>query len=820
MTDVPAGPADRAAAAAEKAAPAGPAKTPKGTSGKSAPAKAIPTKAAPTKAAPTKAAPTKAAPAKAAHAAAATTTSSPPLEQAAPAAPEQAAPAPDLHPSPAELEAVVSGAVSDPHRVLGAHPSGGDTVVRTLRPDAVSVTAIAGDQRVRLESIHPAGVFAGMLDGPLGDYRLEVRYPSGSDAGSESHLVDDPYRWLPTLGEVDLHLFGEGRHEQLWTVLGAHVRSYDTPSGPVSGTSFAVWAPNARGVRIAGDFNWWDGRALPMRSLGASGVWELFVPGVSAGQRYKYVVLGADGVWREKADPMAFATEAPPATASVVDQSSYAWADSDWLSRRAATSWHAAPMSIYEVHLGSWRQGLSYRQLADELVDYVTALGFTHVEFLPVAEHPYGGSWGYQVSSYYAPTARFGTPDDLRYLIDRLHQAGIGVLVDWVPAHFPKDAWALARFDGTPLYEHADPRLGEHPDWGTLVFDFGRREVRNFLIANALYWCEQFHVDGIRVDAVASMLYLDYSRKEGEWTPNAYGGRENLDAVAFLQEMNATVYKRVPGVVTVAEESTSWPAVSRPTHLGGLGFGFKWNMGWMHDTLDYLAREPIYRGYHHHQMTFSMMYAYSENFVLPISHDEVVHGKGSLLRKMPGDRWQQLANLRALLAYLWAHPGKQLLFMGCEFGQEAEWAESHSLDWWLLDNPDHRGVHDLVRDLNRVYRETAALHSLDTDPTGFAWIDANDASSNVFSFLRYSADGSALACVANFAGVPHEAYRVGLPSAGRWDEVVNTDAGLYTGSGVGNLGGVEASDQPWHGLPASALLRVPPLGTLWLRRSG
>ena len=462
---------------------------------------------------------------------------------------------------------------------------------------------------------------------------------------------------------------------------------------------------------------------------------------------------------------------------------------------------------------------MSYTQLADELVAYVSDLGFTHVELLPVAEHPFGGSWGYQVSSYYAPTSRFGSPDQLRFLIDRLHQAGVGVIVDWVPAHFPKDAWALARFDGTPLYEHPDPRRGEQPDWGTLVFDFGRREVRNFLVANAVYWLQEYHVDGLRVDAVASMLYLDYSRKEGEWVPNMYGGRENLDAVQFMQEMNATVYRRVPGIITIAEESTAWPGVTRPTHLGGLGYGFKWNMGWMHDSLGYMANEPIYRQYHHHQMTFSMMYAYSENYVLPISHDEVVHGKGSLLGKMPGDRWQQLANLRAYLAFMWAHPGKHLLFMGSELGQQSEWSESRSLDWWLLDNADHRGMQNLVRDLNSVYASLPALWTRDIDPSGFAWIDANDALNNVFSFLRTGADGSVVACIANFSAVPHEGYRVGLPAAGTWTEVLNTDADVYAGSGVGNLGAVEAVPQEWHGQPASTTLRVPPLGTLWLHRA-
>ncbi len=711
-----------------------------------------------------------------------------------------------------ELDRLINGAHHDPHSVLGAHPTDdGRTVIRALRPEASAVTAILGAVRTPLDRLHDGGVFGCIVDTGQADYRLEVSY------GEQTLTVDDPYRWLPTLGEVDLHLIGEGRHENLWQVLGAHVRSYETPGGPVSGTSFAVWAPSARGVRVMGDFDYWSGRGFPMRVLGSTGVWELFVPGVEEGARYKFQVLGADGARRDKADPMAFATEIPPANASVVFRSEHEWADDDWLTSRAAMQWQAAPMSIYEVHLGSWRQGLSYRDLADQLVEHVRESGFTHVEFLPVAEHPFGGSWGYQVSSYYAPSARFGSPDDFRFLVDRLHQAGIGVLVDWVPAHFPKDDWALARFDGTPLYEHADPRRGEQPDWGTYVFDFGRREVRNFLVANALYWLEEFHVDGLRVDAVASMLYLDYSREEGEWLPNVQGGRENLDAVSFLQEVNATVYKRVPGAITIAEESTAWPGVTRATHLGGLGFGFKWNMGWMHDTLGYVAHEPIHRQYHHHEMTFSMMYAYAENYVLPISHDEVVHGKGTLLTKVPGDTWQQMATVRALYAYMWAHPGKQLLFMGQEFAQGGEWNEGRSLDWWLLDSPDHRGVSRLVTDLNRIYRESPALWSQDNEPAGFAWIDADDVARNVFSFLRYGADGSVLACVANFAAVPHEQYLLGLPRTGRWDEVVNTDAEVYLGSGVGNFGAITAFAEPSHGQPASGRLRVPPLGALWLR---
>jgi 1,4-alpha-glucan branching enzyme len=501
----------------------------------------------------------------------------------------------------------------------------------------------------------------------------------------------------------------------------------------------------------------------------------------------------------------------------VVFATDYEWNDELWMQERSKHPAHASAMSIYEVHLGSWRQGLSYRQLADELTDYVVAHGFTHVEFLPVMEHPFGGSWGYQVSAYYAPTARFGTPDDFRHLVDRLHQAGIGVLVDWVPAHFPKDEFALARFDGTPLYEHADPLRGEHPDWGTYVFDFGRPEVRNFLVANAVYWCEQFHIDGLRVDAVASMLYLDYSREPGQWSPNAYGGRENLDAVQFVQEMNATVYKRSPGAFTIAEESTAWPGVTRATHLGGLGFGLKWNMGWMHDSLGYLARDPIHRQWHHNELTFALVYAWSENYVLPISHDEVVHGKGSLLGKMPGDHWQKRANLRAFLAYMWAHPGKQLLFMGSEFGQESEWSEGRSLDWWLLDQPDHEALSRLVTDLNAEYRSDPALWSLDTEPAGFEWIDANDASGNVLSWIRRGSQGELLACVVNFSAIPHYDYRIGLPVGGTWREVMNTDALEYGGSGVGNFGAVAAEQIEWHGRPFSASLSVPPLGAVWLR---
>ena len=626
-----------------------------------------------------------------------------------------------------------------------------------------------------------------------------------------------------TLGEIDLHLVGEGRHELLWHVLGAHVHEAPRP-----GTSFVVWAPNARQVSVAGDFNGWDGNAHRMRPIG-SGLWEAFVPGVGSGATYQYLLEGADGIWRHKADPMAFHAEQPPKTASRVFTSTHVWEDDAWLAARRTRQPVQEPMATYEMHLGSWKRHpdgsfWTYDELAADLPGYLTDLGFTHVELMPIMQHPFGGSWGYHVTSYFAPDARFGDPDGFRRLVDALHQAGIAVILDWVPGHFATDEWALVRFDGTPLYEHPDPQRGWHPEWGSHIFDFGRPEVRNFLFANALYWLEEFHVDGLRVDGVASMLYLDYGRKHGEWTPNKYGGHEHLEAVQFLQELNATAYKRVPGIVTIAEESTAWPGVTGATSGGGLGFGFKWNMGWMHDSLRYLQHDPVHRSYHHGEMSFSLVYAFSENYVLPLSHDEVVHGKGSLVRKMPGDRWQQLANLRAYLAYMWAHPGKQLVMMGTEFAQESEWAEARELDWWLLAKPDHRGFHDFVRDLNARYREEPALWRLDNDPAGFAWIDAQDAGHNAFSFLRRSGDEGTpdLVCVTNFAAVPHD-YRLGLPVAGEWDELLNTDATAYGGSGVGNLGTVHAlpagpleSGAP-GGSPAYANLVLPPLATVWLR---
>ncbi|CEA06539.1 1,4-alpha-glucan branching enzyme GlgB [Arthrobacter saudimassiliensis] len=713
------------------------------------------------------------------------------------------------------LQAVSEGRYHQPHAVLGAHlDDRGNVTIRTLRPLAETVTAITPEGRVPLRH-EWNGIWVGTVPaaspGHVPDYRIEAAYQGGG-----THLFDDPYRFFPTLGEIDLHLIGEGRHEKLWTVLGANPHHYKSVLGDIDGVSFAVWAPNARAVRVTGDFNGWNGALNAMRSLGSSGVWELFIPGVPDGARYKFQILGADGVWREKADPLAKGSEVPPLTASRVVESGYRFGDSDWMEARARRDPHNAPMSVYEVHLGSWRPGLDYRQLAEQLVEYVTWQGFTHVEFMPVAEHPFGGSWGYQVTSYFAPTSRFGHPDDFRYLVDKLHQAGIGVLLDWVPGHFPKDEWALAKFDGQPLYESADPMRGEQPDWGTLIFDYGRREVRNFLVANAVYWLEEFHIDGLRVDAVASMLYLDYSRPEGQWRPNEFGGRENLEAISFLQEVNATVYRRVPGIVMIAEESTAFPGVTRPTNTGGLGFGLKWNMGWMHDTLQYMSEDPINRVYHHAKLTFSLVYAYTENFLLPISHDEVVHGKGSLLRKMPGDRWQQLANLRAYLAFQWAHPGKQLIFMGTEFGQEAEWSEQYGLDWYLADTPQHRGVQLLVRQLNGIYRETPALYARDNEPAGFQWIEENDGARNALSFIRWDTQGNPLVCIANFAGAPHENFRLGLPWAGEWDEVLNTDAAEFGGSGVGNMGVVTAEEGPCNGQPAHATLTVPPLGVLYL----
>jgi 1,4-alpha-glucan branching enzyme len=707
----------------------------------------------------------------------------------------------------------------NPHSVLGAHPADGGVLIRALRPAAVGVVAEVEDgTSVDLSPVHPGGVFEGVVPDatlPL-RYRLRIDYGEGRE-----FTLYDPYSFPPTLGELDLHLIGEGRHEQTYEQLGAHVREHEG----VAGTAFAVWAPSAHAVSVVGDFNSWDGRLHAMRTLGASGIWELFLPEIGPGAHYKYEILSAQGELLLKSDPYAFATELPPRNASVVFESRHEWSSEDaaWVSARREGQPLARPMSVYEVHLGSWRlnslednRTLTYLELADELSAYVRDMGFTHVELLPVMAHPFSGSWGYQVTGYYAPTPTYGTPDEFRQFVDRMHAAGVGVILDWVPAHFPRDEYGLARFDGTALYEHADPRRGAHPDWGTLEFNFGRHEVRNFLIANALFWMREYHVDGIRVDAVASMLYLDYSRTDGQWVPNEYGGREDLDAIAFLKELNEVLYAHEPGAISAAEESTAWPGVSRPTYLGGLGFGFKWNMGWMHDTLEYFQQDPIYRRYHHHELTFSLQYAFSENFILPLSHDEAVHGKGSLLQKMAGDRWQKLANLRALYAYMWAHPGKKLLFMGSEIAQEQEWGYQRSLDWHLLEQPEHAGIQSLVRDLNRLYRERPALWERDSDAAGFSWLEPNDADDNVIAFARAGLDDDVVVVAANLSPVPREGYRLGLPRSGPWREALNTDAEVYGGGNVGNLGVVTPEPVPWHGQPVSAAVTLPPLGAIWL----
>ena len=641
---------------------------------------------------------------------------------------------------------------------------------------------------------------------------MSAHVPAGSGAGragpgrTGASTGEDR---AESLGELDLHLAGEGKHEHLYERLGAHPGD--------DGVVFAVWAPNARAVSVVGDWNRWDAGADPLSLAGVSGIWHCSVEDAQEGQAYKFALHGADGVTRLKADPYAFHAEVAPKTASRIYRSRYEWKDEQWLERRRARDPLVEPLAVYEVHAGSWRQGLSWTGLAEELGRYVAELGFTHVELLPVMQHPYAPSWGYQVSGYYAPQSTLGEPDEFRAFVDALHALGIGVILDWVPAHFPRDDWALARFDGTALYEHADPRRGEHPDWGTLIFNLSRHEVRNFLLANALYWLREFHVDGLRVDAVASMLYLDYSRASGEWVANVHGGRENPEAVSFLRELNELVHAREPGVLVAAEESTPWPGVSRPTSLGGLGFTFKWNMGWMHDTLSYVAREPIHRRFHHNELTFAMVYAWDENFILPLSHDEVVHGKRSLLSKMPGDRWQQLAGLRALYGFMWAHPGKQLLFMGGELAEEGEWSEQRSLGWHLLENPEHAGVPALVRDLNRAYREEPALWQVDFRPEGFAWLEADAAHENVLAFARFSADRErALVCICNFSPVVREGWRVALPHGGRWREAINTDSRFYAGSDVGNGLGLQAEQEPWNGQPWSAEITLPPLATLWL----
>jgi 1,4-alpha-glucan branching enzyme len=699
------------------------------------------------------------------------------------------------------------------------HREGAGVAVRLFLPGARRAGVVDREtgRQYPADPVHPGGLFEARCsdrDQPFA-YELEVE-----EEGGGSQRRRDPYSFWPQLSSYDQYLFNEGTHLQAYEYLGAHRRQVDG----VEGVYFAVWAPNARRVSAVGDFNQWDGRRHPMRRLGPSGIWELFLPHLGEGARYKYELLTAEGELRLKADPYAFGSEAPPLSASVVRAAAFAWNDQEWMEGRARQHWWEAPLSIYEVHLGSWRRvpelnhPLNYRDLAHQLVDYAREMGFTHLQFLPVAEHPFDGSWGYQLTGYFAPTARYGLPEDFAYLVDHCHRNGIGVIIDWVPGHFPADGHGLATFDGSCLYEHADPRQGFHPDWNTHVFNFGRHEVQSFLLSNALFWLDRYHVDGLRVDAVASMLYLDYSRPHGQWVPNPHGGRENLEAIHLLRQLNTEVYARFPGALTIAEESTAWPAVSRPIHAGGLGFGFKWNMGWMNDVLRYMSKDPVHRKYHHSDLTFGMLYAYHENFVLPLSHDEVVHGKRSLLDKMPGDAWQKFANLRLLLGFMYGHPGKKLLFMGGEFGQWGEWDCERSLDWHLLEQPAHQGLRSLVGDLNRLYRTHPALHRTDADPQGFEWIDCQDLENSAYTFLRRDPQGEDLLVFAgNFTPVPREGYRVGVPRGGYYRELLNTDSALYGGGDWGNEGGREAEPVPWHGRPWSLCLRLPPLGLLILR---
>lgn len=718
-----------------------------------------------------------------------------------------------------ELESLIGMKHATPHELLGMHPLGkaAGVVARAFWPGAASVQLAPTHEpnmpSFPLKRLHPAGLFEGTTRAAKRVYAYDLIV---TDPQGHTRRTRDPYSFLPTIGETDLYLFGQGNERRIYEKLGAHPRLIDG----VPGVSFAVWAPNARRISVVGDFNNWDGRFHPMRLLGSSGVWELFIPGVPVGAAYKFEVFNAGGGLGLKTDPYGFQFEtAPKNAARVIDETPFAWTDTAWMDARQRLDPLRAPLSIYELHLGSWRkksgfESLGYREIAAPLVEYVTRMGFTHVEFLPLAEHAYYPSWGYQVTGFYAPTSRYGSPGDLQYLINELHQAGIGVIVDWVPAHFPRDDWALARFDGTSLYEHADPRQGEHQDWGTFIFNFGRNEVRNFLAANARFWCERFHLDGLRVDAVASMLYLDYSRRAGEWIPNRYGGRENLEAIEFLRQFNHFTHTEFPGVMTIAEESTAWPQVTRPPYVGGLGFSFKWNMGWMHDTLQYFARDPIYRKYHQNDLTFAMIYHYHENFILPLSHDEVVHGKASLIGKMPGDEWRQFANQRLLLGYQWLFPGKKMLFMGGEIGQRPEWNENASLEWDLLTmGPYHQGLQNYVAELNRIYRAHAALWQADYDPAGFFWVDCTDHENSVISFIRQKPDGTApVLTILNLTPLPRPGYRVGVPRGGFWREILNSDATRYGGSGVGNAEGVTAEAYQVHSQPFSAPFQLPPLG--------
>ncbi|MEX2643512.1 MAG: 1,4-alpha-glucan branching protein GlgB [Acetobacterales bacterium] len=723
---------------------------------------------------------------------------------------------------PEAINAIAEGRHCDPFAVLGLHSDGnGGLSVRVFAPEATAAEVVESGRNRRvasLEKVDDRGFFAG----PVGRRKRRFAYRLHLSDGQHDWIAEDPYRFPPILGDLDIHLLSEGRHFRLYDKLGAHPAELEG----VQGVAFAVWAPSARRVSVVGPFNRWDGRRHPMRLRHSCGVWELFIPGLGPGETYNYELLGADGTLLPlKADPVAFADESAPRTGSIVVAPLDDWSDDDWMAIREPLQSANAPISVYECHLGSWQRGedggyLTYEALAERLVPYVRELGFTHIELMPLHEHPFTGSWGYQPTGLYAPTARYGSPQGFKRFVEACHEAEIGVLLDWVPGHFPDDAHGLARFDGTALYEHEDPRIGMHKDWDTLIYNFGRTEVANFLIANALYWLEHFHIDGLRVDAVASMLYLDYSRSHGEWIPNRHGGNENLDAIALLKGLNEEVRTQVPGAITVAEESTAWPGVSSPTEAGGLGFRFKWNMGWMHDTLSYMSQDPVYRRHRQHELTFGIDYAFSEKFVLPLSHDEVVYGKGSLLTKMPGDRWQKFANLRAYLTFMWTHPGKKLLFMGGEFAQEREWNHDTQLDWHLMDDEMHAGIRRLVTDLNRLYRQIPALHVKDCEPDGFEWIDASNADMSVLCFLRKGREEDQPVLVAcNMTPIPRQDYRIGVPRAGYWRELFNSDAGEYGGSGHGNMGGVQADDESWHGRPCSLDLTLPPLATIALTPS-
>jgi 1,4-alpha-glucan branching enzyme len=721
--------------------------------------------------------------------------------------------------SSAELRSLVELTHQSPHSLLGLQPlgNGSGLVARAMLPDAakVEIQPVHEKDKPKFELVRipNTDIFEGVTKTVKKVYAYDLVITTHD---GKTRRTRDAFSFLPTLGESDLFLFGKGDERKIFDKLGAQLRS---PDG-VAGTSFAVWAPNAQRISVVGDFNNWDGRFHPMRLLGASGVWEIFIPGVGIGAHYKFEIRDAHGKIKLNTDPFGFFFEVAPKQAAIVwDTKKFKWNDSAWLEKRRDRDALRLPMSIYEVHVGSWRkksanESWSYHELAEPLVLYLQRMGFTHVEFMPVAEHAFYPSWGYQVTGFFAPTSRYGTPDDFQFLVNALHEAGIGVIVDWVPAHFPRDEWALAKFDGTALYEHEDPRKGAHQDWGTLIFNFGRNEVSNFLVANALFWCERFHIDGLRVDAVASMLYLDYSRKAGEWIPNQFGGRENLEAIEFLKKFNHITHSEFPGIMTIAEESTAWPQVTRPPYIGGLGFSFKWNMGWMHDTLNYFKHEPVHRKYHQNDLTFAMIYHYHENFILPLSHDEVVHGKLSLIGRMPGDDWQKFANLRTLLGYQWLFPGKKLLFMGDEFGQSHEWNENGQLDWWLLDaGPFHRGLQKFVEDANKFYVKTSALWQADYDYAGFFWIDASDNENSVLSFVRQNADGSnPIAVILNLTPVLRKNYRLGLPRAGKWKEVLNSDAGIYGGGNQGNYGEVFAREHKSHGQNFSAEITLPPLG--------